>query len=306
MRTAEARRPSSPADTRERPAVVTEEAVRSYLADLSARGRSDATVQMYAARLRTFRGDLPPDGTVTRDTLPAWRDSLLARGYSPGTVNTHLSAANGLLEHMDRRDLQLVGRLTAARPVQPELTRTEYLRLLQAARTLGRERVYLIVKVFALIGPRVSELSAVTAEAVAAGEVPVTDDGERRIVPIPGCLRRELTDYLLRQGIRSGPVFLSRNGHPLRRTQVTAEVQSLAWDARVDESKCNPRCLRKLWQAAREDVERSVRLLAEQAYERVLDAEQLAAGWMEEASFAGREHRAESFRGHREEAAEAG
>ena len=94
MRTAEARRPSAPADTRERPAVVTEEAVRSYLADLSARGRSDATVQMYAARLRTFRGDLPPDGTVTRDTLPAWRDSLLARGYSPGTVNTHLSAAS--------------------------------------------------------------------------------------------------------------------------------------------------------------------------------------------------------------------
>ena len=112
--------------------------------------------------------------------------------------------------------------------------------------------------------------------------------------------------HVLRQGIRSGPVFLSRNGRPLRRTQVTAEVQSLAWDARVDESKCNPRCLRKLWQAAREDVERSVRLLAEQSYERMLDTEQLAVGWMEEASFAGREHRAESFRGHREEAAEAG
>ena len=46
--------------------------------------------------------------------------------------------------------------------------------------------------------------------------------------------------------------------------------------------------------------------MAEQSYERMLDTEQLAVGWMEEASFAGREHRAESFRGHREEAAEAG
>mgnify|MGYP001029835252 CR=1 FL=1 len=33
--------------------------------------------------------------------------------------------------------------------------------------------------------------------------------------------------------------------------------------------------------ATRTDIERSVRLLAEQAYERVLDAEQLAAGWGE-------------------------
>ena len=274
MRTAEARRPSAPANTRERPAVVTEEAVRSYLADLSARGRSDATVQMYAARLRTFRGDLPPDGIVTRDTLPAWRDSLLARGYSPGTVNTHLSAANGLLEHMDRRDLQLVGRLTAARPVQPELTRTEYLRLLQTARTLGREWIYLMVKVFALTGIRVGELSLMTAEAVEAGRLPA--EGESLI---PGCLRQELLDYMDRRGIRTGPVFVSRNGRALRRTQVTAEIQTLSWDARVEEAKCTPRCLQRLYRSTRTDVERSVRLLAEQAYERMLDTEQLAVGW---------------------------
>ena len=72
---------------------------------------------------------------------------------------------------------------------------------------------------------------------------------------------------------------MTRNGKVMNRTQVTAEVQALGRTARVDESKCNPRCLRKLCQAARTDVERSVRLLAEQSYERMLDTEQLAAGW---------------------------
>ena len=75
--------------------------------------------------------------------------------------------------------------------------------------------------------------------------------------------------------------FVTRNGKAMSRTQVTAEIQSLCRDARVDEAKGNPRCLRKLYLATRTDIERSVRLLAEQAYERVLDAEQLAAGWGE-------------------------
>ena len=265
---------------RDQPARVTPESVRTYLADLTDRGRSADTVRMYASRLRTLWEDLPPDKQVRRETLADWQDTLLDRGYSPGTVNTHLSAANGLLEHMGRRDLQLVGQLDVVPEVQPELTRTEYLRLLQTARTLGRERIYLMVKVFALTGIRVGELSLMTAEAVEAGRLPA--EGEAFI---PGCLRRELLDYMARRGIRTGPVFVSRNGRALRRTQVTAEIQALSRDAQVEEAKCNPRCLRRLYRSTRTDVEQSVRLLAEQAYERMLDTEQLAVGWDENEPF---------------------
>ena len=128
------------------PAVVTEKAVRTYLADLTDRGRSADTVRMYASRLRTLWEDLPPDKQVRRETLADWQDTLLDRGYSPGTVNTHLSAANGLLEHMGRRDLQLVGQLDVVPEVQPELTRTEYLRLLQTARTEVERSVRLLAE----------------------------------------------------------------------------------------------------------------------------------------------------------------
>ena len=77
----------------------------------------------------------------------------------------------------------------------------------------------------------------------------------------------------------AGPVFVTRSGKPLRRTQVTGEIQSLAGTARVAPEKCNPRCLRKLYLTTQAEIERSVQLLAEQAYERMLDTEQLAAGW---------------------------
>ena len=265
--------------TRERGVAVTPQEIRDYLGELAARGRGGETVQMYRNRLLALYEFLPPDKRVDRAALEAWRNSLLERGYSPGTVNTHLSAANGLLDYLDRRDLQLTGRLSVHPEAQPELTRAEYLRMLSAARVLGRERAYLLVKVFALTGLRVGELPDLTAEAVAAGRVRHTSGGETGQVLIPACLRRELADYLARQGIRAGPVFRSRTGRPLRRTQVTAEIQTLSWDARVDRRTGNPRCLRNLYQAAWHRIAQELRALAETSYERMLDAEQSAVGW---------------------------
>jgi len=39
--------------------------------------------------------------------------------------------------------------------------------------------------------------------------------------------------------------------------------------------------LRKLYLVTQAEIDRGVRLLAEQAYDRLLDTEQLAAGWAE-------------------------
>ena len=174
MRSPEALKPRETHRTPNWPgAELSMETIRAYLADLSGRGRRKGTVQMYSAKLRALYDYLPPDKQISRGTLAAWRAFLLEAGYSPSTVNTHLSAANGLMEYMGRRDLQLVGQLEADKGLQPELSRVEYLRLLQAARILEKERTYLLVKIFALAGIRVGELPQVTVERVRAGRLPV-------------------------------------------------------------------------------------------------------------------------------------
>ena len=156
MRTIETEHPADiSAGTR-----ITPEAIRSYLGGLAAKGRGTGTVQNYTNKLLTFYEELPADKRVTRGALEDWRQKLLERGYSPNTVNTYLTAVNGLLAHMDRRDLQLVDRLELRPEIQPELTRAEYLRLLGAARALDRERTYLLVKLFALTGRRENQLSS--------------------------------------------------------------------------------------------------------------------------------------------------
>ena len=262
MRTIEAEHPAdTSAGTR-----ITPEAIQSYLDGLAAKGRGTGTVQNYTNKLLTFYEELPADKRVTRGALEDWRRTLLERGYSPNTVNTYLTAVNGLLAHMDRRDLQLVDRLELQPEVQPELTRAEYLRLLGAARALDRERTYLLVKLFVLTGLRVGEVPHVTVAAVESGRMKAAGPGGKTgYRSIPTCLREELQNYLRRTGVSAGQVFVTRNGRPMRRTQISMEIRALSQTARVAEEKCNPRCLRKLYLATQAEIDRSVRLLAEQA-----------------------------------------
>ncbi|MEI3297703.1 tyrosine-type recombinase/integrase [Dysosmobacter welbionis] len=274
METALQDRTAAPAEL-----TVTWEEVCRYLDSLAARGRRRETIQVYRPKLEAFYHFLPEDKRVAADTLELWRAALLREGYSPGTANTHVSAANGLLAYLGRRDLQLIGQLDTEEEIQPELSRTEYLRLLATARNLGRERTYLMVKVFALTGIRVSELNRVTVRAVEEGRVLTACDGRAQYVLIPACLRKELAVYLRRVGITAGPVFVTRSGRPMRRTQVSGEIRTLCRDARVDGDKSNPRCLRRLYQVTQERIRDSVQILAEQAHERMLEEEQLTVGW---------------------------
>lgn len=181
---------------------VSEESIRAYLEDLNHRGRREETVRFYAAKLKTFYDYLPPDKQIVLNTLETWRQALLAEGYAPATVNTNISAANGLLDYLGRRDLQLTGQLETETAPQSELTRTEYLRLLSAARALEKERTYLLVKAIALTGAHVGELPQITVEAVQSGRTPAVSGGEAAAVSsCQGVCRQSCYPIVAGQGL---------------------------------------------------------------------------------------------------------
>lgn len=264
-----------------RTTIVTQQQIQGFLDDMRERGCMESSIQKYQRDLAAFYQFLPEGKRITTDTMPYWRVHLLEKGYAPRTVNAFLSEANGFLSWLGLRDYQLLGQLDIEDDVQPELTRNEYLRLLSTARTLGIERAYLLVKVFACTGLSLQELPHLTVEAVEENRLSVKSNGVRRIIHIPSSLRRELKGYIHRTGVTSGSVFVTRNGKRLNRTCVTAVIQSLARDARVTPEKCNPRCLRKLYQSTMASIESSIYLLVERSHEQLLDQEQLAIGWEE-------------------------
>lgn len=264
-----------PAPPAEGALALTPALIEEFLCGLSGRGRAGDTLELYRRSLRRLHADLGADQRIRRGTLDSWQAGMQAQGLAPRTVNLHIAAANSLLEYCGRRELK------ASRPVlpddtaQPELSRAEYLRLLSAARQLGRQRAYLLVKVFGSVGLSVQELPLLTAEAARQGVLWAGGQPVR----LPGCLQTELQSYAAQAGVYGGPLFVSGSGAPLSRRLVTAAVHGLAGPARVPQEKCNPRCLKKLCQATQERVRSDLARLFEQAYDQVLEAEQLTVGW---------------------------
>lgn len=256
--------------------------VEQYLEACRTEGRAEGTLQSYRRGLERLYEDLPEGKTICRGTLEWWRESLLERGYAPSTVNGFLSVANAWLDFMGHREYQAAGQVKGEGDLQPELSRGEYLRLLQTARALDREKVYLLVKLFATTGLTVQELSKVTVEAAQEGKIAVQANKVKQVVRIPECLQKELLSYAGRNGCRSGPIFLTREGTPMSRTYVSTIIRQLCEDARVPGEKGNPRCLKRLYQSTRSGIENNIALLVEQAQNRLLEQEQLSIGWGEQ------------------------
>jgi len=259
---------------------LTPETICGYLEHLRAKGRVQGTIDSYHRKIRRLYQDLPEGSKVIRrDTLRQWREKLAEEGCSAAAINQLMVAANGYLEYRNAREFQVVDKLSTSSAPQPELTRSEYLRLLSTARSLEREQVYLLVKVFGNSDLPVQELEHLTVEAVEAGKLSISYNCSKEIIRFPGSLCRELLDYAKSRGVRSGPVFLTRNGKPIDRTNVTVAIRRLCRAAQVPEEKGSPRCLRKMYQTTREGIERNIALLVEQAQDRLLEDEQLTVGW---------------------------
>lgn len=69
-------------------------------------------------------------------------------------------------------------------------------------------------------GIRVSELRYITAEAVRQGEAVIQLKGKTRVILLSGKLKRALQRYIRKAGICAGPVFVTRSGKPLDRSNV--------------------------------------------------------------------------------------
>lgn len=57
-------------------------------------------------------------------------------------------------------------------------------------------------------------------------------------------------------------------------------MRQLCEAAHVPVEKGNPRCLHRLYQSTLEEIESNVRLLVQQAQDRMLEIEQATVGWL--------------------------
>ena len=260
-------------------AELTPEILADYGAQMRQQGRREDGVRNCEKVLRQFYDALPADKTVTKNSLPAWREQLLSENYAIRSVNSKVSMVNALLESMGCRDFQVTRQLLPEEFEAPELTRREYVRMLQTARSLEDERGYVLTKLFATTGIAVLDIPSVTVEAVRSGQLLIKSGKKTEIIRFPASLQEDLLRYASDNGRTAGMIFTKKNGTPIERTQVSLYIQKLAQAAQVPAEKGNIRALRQLYKTTISGIEANFDLLVRQAYERQLETEQLSVGW---------------------------
>ena len=211
--------------------------------------REPGTIEKYLRDIRAFATWLA-EKPLDKEAAVAWKEHLLASGYAPSTINSMLVALNRFFR-FQRRDELRVKTIRVQRRIfrsrDRELTKEEYVRLLETAHALGRERLALLMETICATGIRVSEVKYITVEAAQAGRAEIALKGKIRTILLPGKLRRKLLKYAKKQKTGSGEIFLTRTAKGMSRRQIWAEMKAICKKAGVASSKVFPHNLRHLF-----------------------------------------------------------
>ncbi|MBD5169175.1 MAG: tyrosine-type recombinase/integrase [Oscillibacter sp.] len=243
---------------------ITEKQVRKFTGYLTAGEKTAATIEKYQREALRFANWLA--GREAIKTLACAYKEELTEKRTPAGVNGAIAALNCLFAFLGLTDCKLRSvkiQRQIFRDETRELSQAEYRRLLSAAKGKQNERLLLVMETICSTGIRVSELKFFTVETVRRGRADVTNKGKTRTVFLPGKLQKVLLKYAKAQKITAGPVFITRSGKPLDRSNIWADMKKLCQAANVAESKVFPHNLRHLFARTYYDLEKDIVRLAD-------------------------------------------
>ncbi len=238
---------------------------KQYLTDEE---RSPSTVRCYLRDISKFSA-WAKGAELTKSIVLKYK-GWLCENYAPASVNAALAALNCFFRFcgwydLTVKSLKIQKQLFASS--EKELTKTEYERLLCAAKRSKSKskskRLYLLMQTICSTGIRVSEVKYITAESVVKNVAEIRCKGKQRRVFLPKQLCRMLTQYMRENKIKSGAVFISKNGNPLDRSNIWSDMKKLCKAANVSENKVFPHNLRHLFARTYYSIQKDIVRLAD-------------------------------------------
>ncbi len=243
---------------------ITNESMENYRRHLINEEKSTATIEKYTHDIKEFTIWLKEKNIEKTDVL-AYKSKLIEE-YAPASVNAALSSLNSFFNFMEWYELKVKNfkiQKQIFASTDKELTKTEYERLLATAKDKNNERLYLLMQTICSTGIRVSEVRYITVSAINNGVAEINCKGKRRIVFIPKQLCQALKKYTNTQKIKSGAVFVTRNGSPLDRSNIWSDMKKLCRAANVPETKVFPHNLRHLFARTYYTLQKDISRLAD-------------------------------------------
>ena len=237
------------------------ERFRNYLREEE---KSENTMEKYIRDVTAFSAFC--DGTITKDTVIAYKQNLIDSGYAVRSINSMLASINSLFSFLGWYELRVKSLKVQQQvfcPEEKEMTKAEYERLCRTAERKQNERLCLILQTICGTGIRVSELQFITVEAVRKGEATVSLKGKTRSIFIVRDLQKKLLRYISEQKITAGAVFITRTGKTMSRTNIWREMKNLCIEAEVNPEKVFPHNLRHLFARVFYGIEKDIAKLAD-------------------------------------------
>ena len=243
---------------------ITNELIENFKIDLVEEEKAQATIEKYIRDILAFVEWLS-GRTVEKQTVLEYKQKLIEK-YAPASVNSVLSSLNRFFAFAEWfnckvKSIKIQKQVFAKQ--ERELTKKEYDRLLSAALHKDNKRLYLLMQTICSTGIRVSELKFITVEAVKAQKAIINLKGKTRSVFLPDMLCKMLLRYIKEEKIKSGSVFVSKNGRPLDRCNIYHDMKKLCESANVDRSKVFPHNLRHLFARTYYSLEKDISRLAD-------------------------------------------
>lgn len=243
--------------------------VNDYILYLKQEERCVSTIKQYERDIRRFlehiKNKIAEEEELAKHHVIDYKQ-FLKENYQPSTVNVILTALNGFFSYMGQSQLRVKQVKIQRNPYcqkEKELSKEEYLRLVDTAKQQGKHQLEMILQTICGTGIRVSELTYITVEAVREGKVCICLKGKNRVILIAKKLKKRLKEYIKRQKLHMGSVFITKNGNPMNRSYIWKMMKGICKDAKVEPAKVFPHNLRHLFARCFYKVERDIAKLAD-------------------------------------------
>lgn len=130
--------------------------------------KAEETIEKYIREIKNFYKDFK-NSDIGKEDIVKYKNKLLKSELNPNTINSKLSALNGLFKFLNHPEY-CIKFLKIQRKVfqseKKELTKKNYEKLVQTAYYQNKEQLALILQTIGSAGIRISELKYITKEAV--------------------------------------------------------------------------------------------------------------------------------------------
>lgn len=232
--------------------------------------KSKNTIEKYARDILMFLDYLKEEyeegETVTKQHMIKFKEKLEG-SYAISSANSMLVAVNVFfkylgLEHLSVKLFKVQKQVFSEE--SRELSKADYMKLMDTAKVLHKNRLCLVMETICSTGIRISELEYITVEAVKTGRAEISCKGKKRIIFIPQKLCKKLVTYIKDNKISTGVIFRTKTGRPLDRSNIWREMKSLCAEAGVEATKVFPHNLRHLFARTYYKIKKNIVHLAEE------------------------------------------